>query len=1101
MALGQMYTDWLTAKSADTPPEAAEIRSLQLAAFAAHTPIIAAANIGISLVASIALWRNAQHGLIVSWAGVIWLIALWHLYSWWGKRNLPRPGRASRRGPLKATFWSFVVGSLWGASVIFYAESSETHRLLLMIMTAAMAAGASTSLGAIPTAAAAFICANLLPWVAYFLVQGDLDHLALASMSLIYMLGMLGSTRLIYGGFLDSVRAKRANASLLNQFHAERDEWLEISDTTEAFALFDELGSLRLWNENYRRILSLPEESLYRGSARAEILRACAPPVAVSEGRQTLDQWVEQHLRLHEEPDTSVIEQLSNGRWLKSTCRRTGGQHIVTLHVDITELKNREQALRESEARLKAFFDHSPVEMALKDSSGRYVFVSRRFEKLYGVVNEEIAGGTSEDLFPPEVAAELMAHDAAVRDCGRPLEREVTVPSKFGRRTFLAVKFPIFGSSDGQTGVGAVAIDITERKRAEQELERGRALLSDAVEALPDGFVVFDSDERLVLCNARYREILHEIADHCVPGARSEDLALGTAEHCMGLKTAEEIESWGRERLERFRNEGEPIEFQLADGRWIRASDQRLPNGWSVGIRTDITELKQRQKALEQSEKRFQDYAESSADWFWEMDADLRFTYFSPNVERIVHVSAEWHYGKTREEILGDDVDWDLWADHLRQLRAHEPFRDFVYLRAGEGIETRWLRTSGVPRFAEDGTFLGYRGSGSDVTNVVLAQKALEASEEQHRLVTDSLPVLIAYIDRDKVFRFVNRTCAEWFARPSSEIIGRTIEEIHPDLHKTVRAYIEAVLSGERVRFEASISYGDGRARDVKALYLPRFGQDGNVEGFFVLSENVSERKKAEVALRERGFRLRELQRQLEYYSRLTAMGQLSSALAHELNQPLTAVMNYVQTGRRLLQSNGGSESAKIDEMLDKAVAQSARAGDVIRRLRGLFEKGETDPAPESINQVVEDVASLALMDAKVLNIDYRFEFTPKLPIVIIDRIQVQQVVLNLVRNAVEALDGGVKRELSIVTGRAADGGVEVAVCDSGPGLSPELRDNLFDPFVTGKGRGMGVGLSISERIIKAHGGRLWVQPNPGGGTQFRFVLPVTEPSEGDHER
>ena len=393
-----------------------------------------------------------------------------------------------------------------------------------------------------------------------------------------------------------------------------------------------------------------------------------------------------------------------------------------------------------------------------------------------------------------------------------------------------------------------------------------------------DGFVVFDSDERLVLCNARYREIFHEIADHCVPGIHSEELVRKTAEHCLGLKTAEEIERWARGRLDSFRGARGSLEFQLADGRWIRASDQRLLNGWSVGIRTEITEMKERQKALEESEKRFQDYAESSADWFWEMDADLRFTYFSQAVERIIQVPAEWHYGKTREEILGEAMDTALWADHLRQLKAHEPFRDFIYPRVGESIETKWLRASGLPRFAEDGKFLGYRGSGSDVTKEVNAQQALKASEEQLRLVTDSLPVLIAYIDREKKFRFVNKTCADWFGRPSDQIIGKTIDEIHPNLDRSLRVYIEAALSGDLVSFERSISYGGGTEREVEALYVPRFGQDREVEGFFVLTEDISERKKAERALQEREARLHDLQRQLEYYSRLSAMGQLSSA-------------------------------------------------------------------------------------------------------------------------------------------------------------------------------------------------------------------------------
>ena len=191
-----------------------------------------------------------------------------------------------------------------------------------------------------PAAAAAFIVAIVVPWIGLFLLQYDANYFALACMALVLMLAMLGSTRIVYAGFTESVKARQANAALLVQFHSERDEWFEISDTSEAFALFDDQDCLLLWNENYRRILSLPSEALYRGAARRQLLQRCAAPVEVVEGRLTREQWMERHLRLQDETDMSPIEQLSNGRWLKSSARRTSLDHTVTLHVDVTALKS-----------------------------------------------------------------------------------------------------------------------------------------------------------------------------------------------------------------------------------------------------------------------------------------------------------------------------------------------------------------------------------------------------------------------------------------------------------------------------------------------------------------------------------------------------------------------------------------------------------------------------------------------------------------------------------------------------------------------------------------------------------------------------------------
>jgi signal transduction histidine kinase len=241
----------------------------------------------------------------------------------------------------------------------------------------------------------------------------------------------------------------------------------------------------------------------------------------------------------------------------------------------------------------------------------------------------------------------------------------------------------------------------------------------------------------------------------------------------------------------------------------------------------------------------------------------------------------------------------------------------------------------------------------------------------------------------------------------------------------------------------------------------------------------------------ERGARdqqLHEVRAELIHVSRLTELGQMVSGLAHEVNQPLTAVGSYVRAGRRLLQSG---ETAKADEALQKAIDQVVRASQVIQRLRQFVRKAESDRKPEDIRQTVEEAASLALLGLEGRKVHLEMDFAPGLPLVLIDRVQIQQVLLNLMRNAVEAMHASPRRELLIRAALSADGMVEVSVTDSGPGLAAEIRERLFLPFVTTKETGMGVGLSICRSIVEAHGGRMWLAHGIGEGAAFHFTMPT----------
>ena len=238
----------------------------------------------------------------------------------------------------------------------------------------------------------------------------------------------------------------------------------------------------------------------------------------------------------------------------------------------------------------------------------------------------------------------------------------------------------------------------------------------------------------------------------------------------------------------------------------------------------------------------------------------------------------------------------------------------------------------------------------------------------------------------------------------------------------------------------------------------------------------------------DRNRQLRELQSELIHVSRLTELGQMVSALAHEVNQPLTAINSYLRAGLRLIQAE---DSTQAVEAFQKAADQVTRAGQVIQRLRQFVKKDESHREVEDIRRTIEEAAALAMLGPEGRQVRLCMEFEPDTPLVRIDKVQIAQVLLNLIRNAVEAMQASTQRELVIRTTTSGDGMVEVSVVDSGPGLAPEIRERLFQPFTTTKPSGIGVGLSICRAIVDSHGGRIRITDPPGGGTGFHFTLPA----------
>jgi two-component system sensor kinase FixL len=334
----------------------------------------------------------------------------------------------------------------------------------------------------------------------------------------------------------------------------------------------------------------------------------------------------------------------------------------------------------------------------------------------------------------------------------------------------------------------------------------------------------------------------------------------------------------------------------------------------------------------------------------------------------------------------------------------------------------------------------------------------------------------------DGVVTSWNDGAVEVFGFSAREMIGQPITVlIPPDRLEEERDILGRLRQGERIEnYETVRRRKDGRDIHVSLSVSPIRDARGQIVGASKIARDIDDQKTMQA-------RFDDLQAELFHISRLNDMGQLALAFAHELNQPLSAASNYLSGTRRLI------ETGDCDRALggcDKAAQQLVRTGEVVRRLRDFVKKGEGARQSEVLAQVVEEGCALALVGARADGASTRFELGSGASEAIIDKVQIQQVLVNLVRNALEAMAGTARREIIIRTSGAAPGFLEVAVADSGPGLTAVIRQKLFQPFNTSKASGMGVGLSLCRAIVEAHGGNIWADDNPGGGAVFRFTVP-----------
>jgi PAS domain S-box-containing protein len=847
-----------------------------------------------------------------------------------------------------------------------------------------------------------------------------------------------------------------------------RETSVEQHAVTEAFRrLFNAAASLDRPSEQAIRMLAeMPESQLDLLEATVVLAqrerRRKSPRAGADLGDRRVDDAIDDvFLRRHAE---------------LATAGGTGDRHIT------------EVALREQYAILQTILESTTDFVYMKDRQGRYVTINAAAAAAVGKSPSDIIGRDDRAIFPPDVAGKIIECERRLIANGTSESFEETIPLGGQRRNLFTAKSVCRDASGKVIGIVGITRDVTPHVRAEEALREAQRRLAITLKGADVGIWDWDlatnevdfSDEWKGQLGYAKSEIAH---NHMEWQSRvhPDDLeqALANVRNAVEKKTSEYRSEF------RLRHKNGHWRWILSLGSVIDGPDGKPAR--MLGVHVDITERKQAEQALKASEARYRMFVDHASDAFFLQD----------RVGRIVDVNTQacTSLGYTREELIGmtpPDFDPDFSAERTADLLSQ--------LEVGKvlAFDSRHRRKDGS-EFPVEVRIRPFWEQGQrrqialvrDITDRKQSEEALRASESRLRTLLENLErVAVQAYEVDGTITFWNRASEIFYGYSAAEALGQDIVELlfGTEIRDAERAImIEAMHSGASpTAEEIDLLRRDGSKITVFSSRVahPRSGRPPE---FFCFDVDVTERRRAEQELAIR-------QAELLHASRLTTVGQMVAELSHEVAQPLSAIDNFAAASERILDAASELDLIALREYVGAIVKQSARCAAILERLRDFSRRTSTSRSECDLGELLRDSVELIISELRSHHVTVSIQLDDELPVVWGDRVQLQQVVVNLLTNARDAVQNQPpERRMIFVRARTDEDSLVFEIDDHGYGISAEVAARLFEPFFTTKDHGTGIGLSICQSIVKEHGGQIDASSNREGGATFRVRLPLPE--------
>jgi PAS domain S-box-containing protein len=754
-----------------------------------------------------------------------------------------------------------------------------------------------------------------------------------------------------------------------------------------------------------------------------------------------------------------------------------------------------EVLLKKSETRLWRVIDTIPTLVWSMLPDGSNEFLSKRWHEYTGLSPEESHGWGWQAAFLPEDLPPLLERWQELLISGEPGEIEARLRRYDGVYRWFLIRVSPFRDETGTIARWyGTTTDIDDRKRAEEELKRSEARYRVVVETASDAVVSINESGTIILANPATSRIFGYNSEKLIgkpltvlmPGAMRNLHKAGFKRY---METGARHLNWLGTELIALRANGEEFPVEVSFGEMT--VDQRKV---FTGFIRDISEKKRSEEALLASERNLSLIINTMPVLAWSALADGTVEFFNQRWLDYTGFSPEQAQGWGWTDAFHPD-DLGQISEHWRSMMLSGGSGEIeARLRRFDG-DYRWFLLRAEPMRDQSGGILKWYGTNTDIDDRKRAEEALRIRELNLRQITETIPEMLWSASPDGAIEYCNGRLLDYTGLSLEEVMNHGwMSLLHPDdVGLTAEVWMSCVKTGAPYRVEVrSIHAADNAYRWCVTSALPLHDQEGRIVRWHGTVVDMHDWKQAQEQLRN-------TQEELARMMRVMTIGQLTASIAHEVSQPLSGIIMNASTCLRMLNSNppnidGARETAQ------RTIRDGNRATDVITRLRTLFSKKQINIEPVDMNEAAREV--LALVSAELQRRDSLLlhQFSNDLPPVMGDRVQLQQVILNLLRNGSDAMETVIDRPRQLLIRTETDNNcVRVSVQDSGVGFDPGITDRLFESFFTTKQEGMGIGLSVSRSIVEAHHGKLWATRNDGPGATFAFSIPCNDgPTRND---